>query len=110
MSTEILIQYKNLYSEYIDLSVKLHNYHLSYLKYKGKETSRLCKRTIKQMRKLLYHMDKLNFQVRREHLDAWKAEVESRKTILPDGTIKVKRKPNKRKLKDGNNSTTTKTI
>ena len=52
MSTEILIQYKNLYSEYIDLSVKLHNYHLSYLKYKGKETSRLCKRTIKQMRKL----------------------------------------------------------
>jgi len=107
MSTEKIDEYRRLYSEYISLSVDLHNYHLSFLKYKGGETGRSCKRTIKKMRKILYYMDKINFFVRREHLDNWKAEVESRKTIQPDGTIKVKRKtPYKRKAKNGNNNNT----
>ncbi len=110
MSTEILDEYLRLYSEYISLSVNLHNYNQSFLKHKGGPTSRTCRRTIKQMREILYHMDKLVYKVRREHLDNWKEEVASRKTVMPDGRIKRKRKtPNKRKSKNGYDNSTTKT-
>lgn len=88
MSTEKLEEYRKLYSEYIDLSVDLHNYHLSFLEYKGKMTSRACKRTIKKMREVLYHMDKLVYQVRMEHLKLWHEEVEKIKTYNPDGTVR----------------------
>ncbi|NDG31813.1 hypothetical protein EB118_17295 [bacterium] len=94
MSTEKLDQYKKLYSEYIELSVDLHNYHQSFLKYQGKKTGLCCKRAIKSMRKVLYDMEKLNIEVRVEFIKNWRADVESRKIKLPDGTIKRKRKKN----------------
>lgn len=111
MQSKLLEEYKKLYSDYISLNVDLHNYNLTFIKNRGDDSSRSCKRTIKKMRMVLYHLDKLVYKVRREHLDNWKKEVEKRKIIQPDGTIKTIRKtPYKRKKTNGHNGTTTKTI
>ncbi len=88
MSTEKIEEYQKLYSEYLNLSVELHNYHLNFLAYKGKTTSRACRRTIRKMRELLYHMDKVIYKARMEHMEIWHKEVEKIKTYNPDGTVR----------------------
>jgi hypothetical protein len=111
MSTKKLDEYRELYSEYIELSVKLHNYNQTLIKTKGYDTAKACKRTMKEMKYLLHFMEKLVDGVRKEHLGIWREEVASRKIIKPDGSVKFRRPPKKRKQKNGNNNrTTTKTV
>ena len=98
MSTEKIDEFKRLYSEYVDLNVKLHNYHLAFSIHKGVGTAGELKKVLKLIRKILLQMDKITLSVRREHLDNWRADVSARKIIRPDGSILRKRKtPNKRK-------------
>jgi len=111
MSTEKLDQYLELYSNYIEENVNLHNYNLSFLKYKGGPTLQLCRRAIRNMRKTLYHMSKLLPEVKKEDTANWRADVDRRRVTLPDGTTKVRRVYKKKgKLNGQHNITTTKTV
>ncbi len=88
MSTEKLEEYKKLYSEYVNLNVELHNYHLSFLHRSSKPNSQVCKRTIKKMRLLLYSMEKMIYRVRDEFIESWREEIAEIKVFHPDGRVR----------------------
>jgi hypothetical protein len=49
---ESLDKYKEQYSKYLDLAVKLHNYHMIFSQHWGDESGRILRRTIREMRKV----------------------------------------------------------
>lgn len=67
MSDDRLKEYLELYSKYVDLSVKLHNYHYDYVKYRGFDTSTRLRSVMRKIAVLQKHMRKACLASYREH-------------------------------------------
>jgi hypothetical protein len=69
MLTENLERYKQLYSEYIDHSVTLHNYQQAFLTTLGQVPRRNIGKAVSKMGKLCREMRKLSILVHRDHIE-----------------------------------------
>lgn len=62
MSIELLEKYKNLYSEYIEHAVKLHNSHMLFCKTPGYDTGVHIRKALRNMMKLEREMLRINLK------------------------------------------------
>lgn len=60
MSNNAIQEYKDLYSQYVDLAVNLHNYHLQFMKHFSLEAGVGLRKTLKSMMKLEKKLIKAN--------------------------------------------------
>lgn len=99
MSNEKFEEYLELYSKYVDLTVKLHNYHYTYIKHRGFETSIRLRTTIRNIHKLTREMRKVCLASYKEHRINEKQRVKQERL---DKRAKKLAKTNKRNNKNEN--------
>lgn len=112
MSNEQYEAYKALYSEYIERSIELHNYHQAFMKTKGYRTIKQLKNSIKKIMILEKKLARAGLLAYKECLVNYKINKQRQKEELKAWKAANKGKPGRPKGKKNghNDSTTSKTI
>lgn len=107
MSTEKKDKYKNLYSKYVDHSVNLHNYHLTFVRFMGYDTGLAIRKNVRSMIKLLKEMQRTCREAYYENKQNLKDQKKAEKQAEIDYKKANPKKAGRPKgTKNGNNQTT----
>ena len=107
MSTEHFEKYEELKSRYIDLNITLHNYLVFFSRYKGPKITKMLKHTCREMREILFQMEKILPKVRREHVDNWRQVVAEQKRPSTGGFLYARKSSKLKEPNYGNDDTST---
>lgn len=111
MSNEKMQKYKDLYSQYIDYAVKLHNYHQVFMNHIGLESGKAVRTSLRNMARLERELQKASLEAYKEHRQNVKDQASQRRAERAWRKANPKKMGRPKKdVKNDNNKSTTGTI